>query len=88
MLSRAYTVGDCLVGCIYGTGTNAAYIEDIETFAKLPEDIRKRGGKMVVNTEWGAFDNAVRHNQPAQISGELIHPHRDEYYHLPNSTTR
>lgn len=60
MLSRAYAVGDCLVGCIYGTGTNAAFVDDIETFTKLPEDIRKRGGKMIANTEWGAFDNDVR----------------------------
>lgn len=59
MLSRAYGVGDCLVGCIYGTGTNAAYVDDIETFTKLPEEVRKRGGKMIANTEWGAFDNEV-----------------------------
>lgn len=58
LLSRSYAVGNCLVGCIYGTGTNAAYVDDIETFTKLPEDVRKRGGKMIANTEWGAFDNA------------------------------
>jgi hexokinase len=87
MLSRAYLVGDCLVGCIYGTGTNAAYIDDIGTFAKLPEDVRKRGGKMVVNTEWGAFDNAVCHNRLAQTFGGLIDLHREEYCRPPSSTT-
>ncbi|KAF8313046.1 hypothetical protein DL93DRAFT_2059334 [Clavulina sp. PMI_390] len=58
MLSRAYGAGDCLVGCIFGTGTNAAYVDDIETLGKLPDELRLRGGKMIANTEWGAFDNA------------------------------
>ncbi|KAF8324483.1 hexokinase-domain-containing protein [Cantharellus anzutake] len=58
LLSRSYLVGGCLVGCIYGTGTNAAYLDEVSAFRKLPVDARAEGGKMVVNTEWGAFDNA------------------------------
>jgi len=57
LLSRSYLVGDCLLGCIYGTGTNAAYLDDISTFGKLSDEVKEVGGKMVVNTEWGGFDN-------------------------------
>lgn len=71
LLSRSYAVGNCILGCIYGTGTNAAYVDDIETFGKLPEDVRKRGGKMIANTEWGAFDNEVWILQSFAI--ELVH---------------
>ncbi|KAF9520373.1 hypothetical protein BS47DRAFT_1370488 [Hydnum rufescens UP504] len=56
LLSRSYLVGDCLLGCIFGTGTNAAYLDDASTFTKS-NDIASQGGKMIVNTEWGAFDN-------------------------------
>ena len=68
LLSRSYLVGDCLLGCIYGTGTNAAYLEDVSTFKKLPSEIQEEGGKMVVNTEWGAFDNDVCYIAPSTSS--------------------
>jgi hexokinase len=29
MLSRAYTAGGCILGAIFGTGTNGAYVEDV-----------------------------------------------------------
>jgi hexokinase len=29
LLSRAYTAGGCVLGAIFGTGTNGAYIEDV-----------------------------------------------------------
>jgi len=60
LLSRSYAVGDCLLGCIFGTGTNAAFVDDVTTFTKLGEDIKSKGGKMIANTEWGAFDNERR----------------------------
>lgn len=61
LLSRAYTSGSCLLGSIFGTGTNGAYIEDIHKIRKLANSTSLQGvEKMVVNTEWGAFDNTVR----------------------------
>ena len=48
-------------GSIFGTGTNGAYVERVENIKKLGDsDARKKGGYMVVNTEWGAFNNTVR----------------------------
>ncbi|TFK56018.1 hypothetical protein OE88DRAFT_1710288 [Heliocybe sulcata] len=44
---------------IFGTGTNGAYLEDVAKITKLGNSPAvAKGGKMIVNTEWGAFDNA------------------------------
>jgi hexokinase len=67
LLSRSYQSGPALIGAIFGTGTNGAYIDRVETITKLGETAiaeSKKGGKdageyMVVNTEWGAIDNQV-----------------------------
>ncbi|TDL29783.1 hypothetical protein BD410DRAFT_780272 [Rickenella mellea] len=58
LLSRAYTSGGCLLGAIFGTGTNGAYVEDVKNITKLGNSAAAaKGGKMIVNTEWGAFNN-------------------------------
>lgn len=57
-----------MIGAIFGTGTNGAYIDRVETIKKLGEEAiaeAKKGGPtagefMVINTEWGAIDNGVR----------------------------
>ncbi|KAJ7667643.1 hypothetical protein DFH06DRAFT_1280572 [Mycena polygramma] len=62
LLSRAYTAGGCVLGAIFGTGTNGAYVEDLANIRKLANDpAGARGGVMVVNTEWGAFNNSRSH---------------------------
>uniref|UniRef100_A0A060TG21 Phosphotransferase n=1 Tax=Blastobotrys adeninivorans TaxID=409370 RepID=A0A060TG21_BLAAD len=66
LMSRSYTkaeTGHTLVGCIFGTGTNGAYSEKIKTIPKFdsaahPEITDKI---MVINTEWGSFDNRLKH---------------------------
>jgi len=62
LMSRAYLTGDCLLGAIFGTGTNGAYVEGLSKITKLQSAASavSEGGKMIVNTEWGAFDNARR----------------------------
>ena len=48
------------VGGIFGTGTNGAYVEKVENISKLGDHpARKNGGYMIINTEWGGFNNAV-----------------------------
>ena len=47
-----------LLGAIFGTGTNGAYVEKLSKITKEMEgDFDKSTGEMVVNTEWGSFDN-------------------------------
>ncbi|CAK5262682.1 unnamed protein product [Mycena citricolor] len=62
LLSRAYTAGGCILGAIFGTGTNGAYVEEVANIKKLAnEPAASNGGLMVVNTEWGAFNNTRSH---------------------------
>ncbi|KAJ6627457.1 hypothetical protein B0H10DRAFT_2210381 [Mycena sp. CBHHK59/15] len=62
LLSRAYTAGGCILGSIFGTGTNGAYVEEVANITKLGNSpAAARGGLMVVNTEWGAFNNTRSH---------------------------
>lgn len=65
LLARSYETGSSaqtLVGCILGTGTNAAYSEKISRIPKLAtyDSVPKSAKVMVVNTEWGSFDNNVK----------------------------
>ncbi|KAG2119119.1 uncharacterized protein F5147DRAFT_668293 [Suillus discolor] len=59
LLSRAYTSGGCILGAIFGTGTNGAYVEEVSKITKLSQNHTvAAGGEMIVNTEWGAFNNS------------------------------
>ncbi|KAF8556239.1 hypothetical protein OG21DRAFT_1506676 [Imleria badia] len=57
LLSRAYTSGGCILGAIFGTGTNGAYVEEVSNITKLGNAPAAAEGYMIVNTEWGAFNN-------------------------------
>lgn len=60
LLSHAYVTGGCLLGAIFGTGTNGAFVEKTASFNKMGDTLREvKSEYMVVNTEWGAFDNEV-----------------------------
>jgi hexokinase len=50
-------------GAIFGTGTNGAYVEKVENITKLGDvPVRHNGGDMVINTEWGGFNNTVSYS--------------------------
>ncbi|KAK6903016.1 hexokinase [Kwoniella mangroviensis CBS 10435] len=91
LLSRSYQSGPALIGAIFGTGTNGAYIDKTRTVKKLGEEKIKEaeaGGQhageyMVVNTEWGAFDNG-RNCLPVSIfdnklDRESINPRKQAF---------
>jgi hexokinase len=63
LMSRAYTSpgkASTLLGAIFGTGTNGAYVERLSKITKTLEgDYDSSTGEMVVNTEWGSFDNEL-----------------------------
>lgn len=52
-----------LLGAIFGTGTNGAYVEKLDKVTKLDSlqgsEYDKSTGEMIVNTEWGSFDNQM-----------------------------
>lgn len=63
LMARSYTsTGESksILGAIFGTGTNGAYMEKTSKINKpIPGDYDKSTGEMVVNTEWGSFDNQL-----------------------------
>lgn len=63
LMSRSYTAPGkttTLLGAIFGTGTNGAYVEKLSNIKKPLEGVYdKTSGLMVVNTEWGSFDNEL-----------------------------
>ncbi|KAI0475956.1 glucokinase [Xylariaceae sp. FL0804] len=63
LMARSYTSPgktSTLLGAIFGTGTNGAYVEKIANIKKpVSGDFDKSSGQMVINTEWGSFDNQL-----------------------------
>ena len=58
MIASAYNDPKTIIGAIFGTGCNAAYLEDCRSISKvsgLPDEVL-----MAINCEYGAFDNAHR----------------------------
>ncbi|EFQ98347.1 glucokinase [Nannizzia gypsea CBS 118893] len=53
-----------LIGAIFGTGTNGAYVEKMLRVKKMEQcsssAYNKSAPDMVINAEWGSFDNALK----------------------------
>ncbi|KAJ5608740.1 Glucokinase [Penicillium herquei] len=66
LMARSYTSpGETgtLLGAIFGTGTNGAYVEKLENISKLQSmkdaHYDTHTGEMIINAEWGSFDNQL-----------------------------
>ncbi|RKF54204.1 Hexokinase [Golovinomyces cichoracearum] len=57
LIASAYTDTEVKIGCIFGTGCNAAYMEDCGSIPKLAHLNLPPDTPMAINCEWGAFDN-------------------------------
>ncbi|EON66345.1 hypothetical protein W97_05442 [Coniosporium apollinis CBS 100218] len=68
LMARSYTSPGktgTLLGAIFGTGTNGAYVEKLDNVTKLRAskeagDYDESTGEMIINTEWGSFDNDLK----------------------------
>ncbi|RAK99912.1 putative glucokinase [Aspergillus ibericus CBS 121593] len=61
LLTRSYTSGQTastLAAVIFGTGTNAAYVEKLANVSRIGSEIDP-DEIMVMNTEWGCFDDQM-----------------------------
>ncbi|KAK3336064.1 hypothetical protein B0T19DRAFT_436878 [Cercophora scortea] len=82
LMARSYTSpgkSGAILGAIFGTGTNGAYIEKLSNIKKpMQGEYDQSTGDMVVNTEWGSFDNQlnVLPNTPwdVELDKESINP--------------
>jgi hexokinase len=62
LLTRSYTAGQnnsTLAAVIFGTGTNAAYVEKISNIKRFSTTKVPAGQIMVINTEWGCLDDKM-----------------------------
>jgi hexokinase len=57
LLASHYRDPHIKVGSIFSTGCNAAYMEDCRNIPKMQEYGLAENEKVVINTEYGAFDN-------------------------------
>lgn len=76
LMARSYVSNGngSLVGAIYGTGTNGAYLEKMTNIKKLGNEAQHEN--MVINTEWGSFDNALTTigNTPFDVALDKLTP--------------
>lgn len=70
LMARSYTSpgeSQTLIGAIFGTGTNGAYVEKLDKVKKMKAIDDEEGGAnydkstglMIMNSEWGSFDNGL-----------------------------
>ncbi|KAG9774112.1 hexokinase, partial [Aureobasidium melanogenum] len=60
LIASAYTDQAMKIGCIFGTGCNAAYMENCGSIPKLKHLNLPDDCPMAINCEYGAFDNEHR----------------------------
>ncbi|EYE96333.1 hexokinase [Aspergillus ruber CBS 135680] len=58
LIASAYKDGNTKVGSIFGTGCNAAYMEEKNCISKISPREFSTDMNVVINTEYGAFDNS------------------------------
>ena len=57
LIASNYTDSEMKIGCIFGTGCNAAYMEHAGEIPKLEGMGLDKDQEIAINCEWGAFDN-------------------------------
>ena len=57
LIASAYTDPHMKIGCIFGTGCNAAYMEDCGSIPKIADHNLPPDMPIAINCEYGAFDN-------------------------------
>ena len=57
LIASAYTDPTMKIGCIFGTGCNAAYMENCGSVPKIAEYKLPADMPIAINCEYGAFDN-------------------------------
>ncbi len=55
LAAKSYEDKQCDVGVIFGTGTNACYVENVGRIRKLGK-VKYKSDRMIINTEWGNYN--------------------------------
>jgi len=70
----AYSCRTCDIGAIFGTGTNACYLEKLSKIKKVGG--AKGRGRMIINIEWGNFSKLPRNEFDILIDDRSNNPGR------------
>lgn len=57
LIASSYTDSDMRIGCIFGTGVNAAYMDNVGSIPKIAHLNLPADMPVAINCEYGAFDN-------------------------------
>lgn len=86
LIASNYVEPDTQVACIFGTGCNAAYMEDVSEIPKLAHLNLPPNEKMAINCEYGAFDSfdhkylaSVRTKYDEEIDLASNKPHQQAF---------
>ncbi|PAV18262.1 hexokinase [Pyrrhoderma noxium] len=60
------------IAVIFGTGCNAAYMEDIKEITKIDNLHLDPNAQMAINCEWGAFDSFTHEHLPRTEYDEVV----------------
>jgi len=71
LIASHYVNPSTKIACIFGTGCNAAYMENVPDIPKIGHLNIDEGTKMVVNCEWGAFDS-LEHEHLQRTNYDII----------------
>ena len=82
--------GRAVLGAIFGTGTNGAYVEDLAAVGKIHDSTRTSlssipppNDRVAINTEWGSFDDHEHVLPAVQYDLDLdrsdLHPGEQRY---------
>ncbi|CAZ83238.1 unnamed protein product [Tuber melanosporum] len=82
LIASAYTDNTTRIGCIFGTGCNAAYMETVGSIPKLAHMNLDPKLDIAINCEWGAFDNEHR-----VLPRTVYDKHIDEHSPRPGQQT-
>ncbi|KAF8520336.1 hexokinase [Hysterangium stoloniferum] len=64
LIASSYVTPGTKIGCIFGTGCNAAYMEKIGNIGKMNHLNLPPDQEMAINCEWGAFDSFEHEHLP------------------------
>ncbi|KAF2004259.1 hypothetical protein P154DRAFT_617154 [Amniculicola lignicola CBS 123094] len=74
LMAQAYVSpksSNTVLGAVFGTGTNGAYVEEASKVTKLNSDQKEKEGIIVINSEWGNFDQSLEY-LPTTIYDKVI----------------
>lgn len=75
LAAGSYNHTYCDVGIIFGTGTNACYVERTRAIKKLKKTA-KTPSQMIVNIEWGNFNKLPLNEYDVRLDKATINPNR------------